>query len=553
MVLGIIMILLAGAIAYYHYVQGFFSATLSATFATIAAAVAVGWHETLVEALLAGRYADQANAMAVCTLFGATYLILRLVTDKFVYGNVRLPVLAEKIGAGVMGVIVGLLATGVVAYAAQSLPMAPSVGMYSRLPITGERSGFAVPPLPGKVQSRDGYVYDELAADTMTADQSGMFVPVDEFVLGAVSMMSEGGLAGDRTVKSVHPDWLLELFGQRLGIQPGAKRSALNVGSKWQVTVGDKVTVIPSIEQRDGELPGIRSIIQERRYTPKGEGRALIVVEAKIARDASDADSLTRFSPGSVRLVGTNGREHRDYFPIGTIDKSGVLVFNKPDDYLFVDYKASPDGAVAFAFDVDFADVSGADSKAVRPGVFFEFKRYGREDLTGLAIVPPPRRRDPRHPRPPPPRWRRPPRRGPKAATSCSPRDRRPTDQPGGGPRARPRPDVCRPPRRRSPGRGRRADRPPRAVETHPNDRRAAAHRRPEFRRCVGRRRHMEGTRHRSPRARVRGAHRYGADPRRPSGRLRRSASPESLYRKAPRRLADIRESGLKLKPVALN
>jgi hypothetical protein len=231
MVFSIIMIFLVGAIAYFHYVQGFFSATLSAVFATIAAVVAVGWHESVVESLLAGRYADQANAMAVCVMFGVVYLVLRLVTDKFVYGNVRLPVLADKIGAGVMGVIVGLLATGVISYAAQSLPMPPTVAGYGRMDIAGERSGFAVPPLPGKQQSRDGYVYDEIAADALTGQQSGMFLPVDEFVLGAVSMMSEGSLARAQPVKRVHPDWLLELFGQRLGIQPGGKRTALNVAS----------------------------------------------------------------------------------------------------------------------------------------------------------------------------------------------------------------------------------------------------------------------------------------------------------------------------------
>ena len=49
-------LLLVFVVVYFHYLQGFFSATLSAIFVVVAAAVAIGWHESVIMALLKGRY-----------------------------------------------------------------------------------------------------------------------------------------------------------------------------------------------------------------------------------------------------------------------------------------------------------------------------------------------------------------------------------------------------------------------------------------------------------------------------------------------------------------
>ena len=103
MVFGIIIIALIGVIAFFHYTQGFWSATLSAVCAVFAAALAVGYHENVVNTLLKGKMADQANAIAIVAVFALTYLILRIIFDKAIPGNLRLPVIVDKIGAGIMG------------------------------------------------------------------------------------------------------------------------------------------------------------------------------------------------------------------------------------------------------------------------------------------------------------------------------------------------------------------------------------------------------------------------------------------------------------------
>lgn len=382
MIFSLIIILLIGVVAYFHYLQGLFSATLSTIFVVIAAAVAVGWHETLVEMLLAGRYSDQAGAMVLCATFAAVYIVLRIIADKFIPGAVLVPVAADKIGAGVMGVISGLIAGGLVAFAAQMLPYGPSIAGYSRLPLGGERYA-VIPPAPGRMQSRDAAVYGELTAETLDAPQQGMFVPADDFVIGMVSMMSNGSLSTGQPLSELHPDWLLELFGQRLGVEPGTKHTAVNKASAKNVTVEKELVVLPGVGQRDGEIKDLRVMKFERVLRP-GAGRALIVVPTTWDKDAADSDFLARVSTAGVRLV-ANGK---NYFPLGTIDAAGILVVNRPDDYLFADTKTR-DAKVAFLFDVEASDVlAGATGAAVRNGVFFEAKRLAREDIGGRPVTP---------------------------------------------------------------------------------------------------------------------------------------------------------------------
>lgn len=376
MIFSLLIIVLVFVVAYVHYLQGFFSSALSAVFAAVAAAVALGWHENVITALLGGKYADTSTAMVVCGMFAVVYIVLRTFADKFVGGSVRLPPTLDKVGGAVMGLVAGLFGGGVIAFAAQSMPFGPTIADYSRLPLADERD-VVVPPVPGKLQQRDSKVMGDVIANTMDPEkQSGLFIPADDFMVGAVSLMSNGALSTSTRLSAAHPNWLLELWGQRVGIEPGGRHTAAGKGVRM-LTVDDTVIVVPNMPQRDHELPKMRDLPLEKSRTPANG--ALLVVAAQFAAEAADSDGLTRFSTGGVRLVA----ERKNYHPIGTIDSAGNLVVNKPDDYLFYD-KGIANGRVAFVFDVVPSDVLSGE--AVQSGVFLEAKRFAREDLGGLAV-----------------------------------------------------------------------------------------------------------------------------------------------------------------------
>src|SRR5687767_11781931 len=132
MILTIIILVLVGAIAFFHYTQGLFSATLSAICTILAAVLAFSYHEVVVDMLLGGRFAGSAHAITLVVLFAVIYMVLRVMFDKMVPGNVRLPLLMDKIGGAAMGLVAGVFAGGIILIVAQYLPLMPSVAGVAR-------------------------------------------------------------------------------------------------------------------------------------------------------------------------------------------------------------------------------------------------------------------------------------------------------------------------------------------------------------------------------------------------------------------------------------
>ena len=386
-IFAIIIVVLVGVIAFFHYTQGFWSATLSAIIAVIAAVLAIGYHETVVNTLLKGKIADYANAFALVAVFAATYLILRTIADKAVPGNLRLPVILDKVGAGVMGFIAAIFSVGVVAVAAQALPFGPAVGGYSRYEMTEERE--AAIKVSGRQQYQDIPIppqVDAVTLDDEEATKQRLVLPVDQWVVGLVSHLSDGGsLAGQRKLEDVHPDYLDELFAQRLGIQPGANHVAMNAVQR-QVEVAELFRAPPTIPQADSEIansrPGNKPVVHPR---PK-EGEMYLVARVQFlgGADGGKTPELVRFSPGSIRLVAQSEEEGgaKNHFPIGTIENGNLLLTNRIDDPMFVGEGQAAD--VTFLVRSD--EILEGKTNKVKDGVFIEVKRLAREDLSGKTV-----------------------------------------------------------------------------------------------------------------------------------------------------------------------
>lgn len=392
MIFSIIIILIIGGIAYFHYAQGFFSATMSAFCAVVAAVVAVSYHEVVVSSLLQGAAADYAHGMVLAALFAIVYIILRVLVDKMVPGALRLPVIVDRIGGAAMGLIAAVFTAGVVALCAQMLPFGPSIAGYSRYAVE-DRPEVTIPANShSRGQQRSADIHSQLTEDRLSSEKKAkLLIPVDDLLLSFVQGQSDGGaLAADTPLASVHPDYVDELFAQRLGIQIGAKHVALNMPGKTpQVTLPEKGVVF-RIDQDlskgavDAELPSLH-----QRPVPyvRNPAHTQLVVRIMFGKDAADTDGLVRLSLGSVRLVA----DHENHFPIGTVEGGKTLYLSKIDDPLFVDVKQA-DAGVDFFFDIEDGSklLSGTVKDAaqkVKDGVFVEVKRMARFDLGGQDVV----------------------------------------------------------------------------------------------------------------------------------------------------------------------
>lgn len=391
MIFSVIVILLVAVIAYFHYVQGLLSGVLSATCAAVAAVLAFSYHEPIAQMLLGGKLADQAYAMILVALFAVIYLILRVIFDNLVPGNVRMPAIVDKVGGAITGLIAGIFAVGILAIATQTLPFGPSIGGYARYGLADKNEV----KLPTSGQAQDTYVYDELKSDKISPDDaSHLIIPVDDMVVNFVSKLSAGGsLEGDRTLDSVHPNYLDEAFFNRLGMQVGAKHVAINTDKQQQVKV-DGLFAIESLTQQEAEIPQVRPPRKDLKPLATNPGNQILVVRVTFGDQATDDDHNVRVSPAAVRLV-ANGV---NYLPLGTMENH-VLAANKPDDFLIIE----PNKPVDFVFYVPRADVltggggkaskksggaeaEAAESAKVNKGVFLEAKRMARIDLSGKEV-----------------------------------------------------------------------------------------------------------------------------------------------------------------------
>jgi hypothetical protein len=384
MLFSLLVIVLIGAIVYFHYSQGLFAATISAVCAGVAALMAFSYHETAVAAFTGGMLAAYGNAVMLCGLFALIYLILRIVIDNFFAGNVRYPLWLDRVGAPVMGLVAAFFATAIVTIAAQELPFGPTVAGYSPYPV--ETKDYNVPREfsavyrvnPGDpAYNRNQVQLTRLDVPDAAAQRQELLVPVDKWFIGLVSVLSDGGSLAGHRLGDIYPDFKTAIYGHRLGMQRSARQTALNVAGKRQVSVsavfrlnteGPGAQFPEGVMQVAGDIDGR----QAEWWLKPGAGKTLLVLRVKFASGAADAGGFVRFGTANARLVIAG----QQYFPIGTLESATVVVAAKPDDYFLA---AS---GVDLVYEVDTASAI-KESELASPA-FLEFKRFARVDLNDV-------------------------------------------------------------------------------------------------------------------------------------------------------------------------
>ena len=394
MIFSIIILLLVGVVAYFYYVQGFFTATISAIAAALAATMALGYFEKVTAAMFSSKYLDFGNAFSLTLIFAVTFVIIRVLFDKVVPGNIRLQATVDQVGGALMGLVVGIFAVGIFAIAAESMPFGVSILGAARFKTGPDRPV----TVPGHGQATDEIVSDELISEdplNKSPDRQTLLLPVDDWVVNFVSALSDGGsLAGDSTFASVHPALLDEYFGQRIGIQPAANHVAVNIPNHEAVSV-PLAYVLSTVNEGDAEIKQLRNgaLRMLKPSLASDDHNVILVIRVMFSSGATDTDRSVRFSPSSIRLV----VDSTNYFPIGSLDSTGLLRVNKADDPLVVAVTDQQNGAdMVFYVPKDKVLQGSADPKTgestikFASGAFLEVKREVRIDLGALKFVSPP-------------------------------------------------------------------------------------------------------------------------------------------------------------------
>ena len=286
MVLIVVALLLILGIAFFQVTQGLFSSLIMAILTILCAAVAFTYYEPLAQ-LLYTRQPAHADAVSLIALLVIPLLILRIVFDRFLGGNVVFSMWANRIGGGLLGLLTGMVLVGVLAVAVQLLPFDASMMTYR--------------PFDGSLHRRSGLA---------------PFYP-DEFTLGLMKRLSAGSLKSKRQFGKTHDDLLLDGFAARNTAEKFGRRDAWpddlkSVAAfeapeaKWRDDVPEDPLVGPGVPTKDYVV----------RFTlDKG-------VRDEVSEDDESQAEYFRLPATQFRLAAMSGRS---YYPVAylTFGKGG--------------------------------------------------------------------------------------------------------------------------------------------------------------------------------------------------------------------------------------
>jgi uncharacterized membrane protein required for colicin V production len=384
MILSVIVLILIALVAYYHYSQGLFTAAISVGCALIATLVAFGYYENMLNVIGAGKMSDMAAGAMLMLLFGVTYLVLRIVADAVVPGNVSFPLYVERAGAGILGVVAGILSVGTFAVATQLMPFGPAVGMATKYDVA-DREGIVISnTVFGTInaRSKDSGVQNELVNNNFDpANESNLWVPADNLVLSIVKLASAGSFGDAQAFGDVHPDLPLEAFANRIGPDPSTNRVAINTTKLKAVDISGVYTTGP-VDAADAELTDSRP--GKKPITLPGKPDNVLVLRVDLQDNISDKDGFVRVTPAGVRLV----VDGVTYHPAGTMAKAGLISLNRLDDQIPIVMHGKGHGA-DFAFVLPKSVMSRiiAAGKTKADAGFFELKLFGRVDLGNRPVA----------------------------------------------------------------------------------------------------------------------------------------------------------------------
>ena len=275
MVLIVVAALLILAIAFYQVAQGLFSALVMAILTVLSAAAAFAFYEPLAE-LLYSRQPTCADAISLIATFVLPLLVLRIVLDRFVGGNVVLGVWPDRVFGGALGLITGTIMVGVLTIAVQMLPFGTSVMTYKP--------------------------FD----DSLQRQQSLAPFYCDQATVGLMKVLSAGSLSGSRRFAAVHDDLLLETFCARNTAGKFGRVDALP----------DALGKIEVFNAPDSQLAPWRNDVPANPLMAKNQPYKDVIVRCRIdksARDesgAGDGEQRWRLPATHFRLVTENGQSH---------------------------------------------------------------------------------------------------------------------------------------------------------------------------------------------------------------------------------------------------
>lgn len=312
MVLNLVSIALVLLIAYMWSIRGFFSAFLHMVAVIVAGAFAFGLWEPASLWLLSVApdkgilmsIGGNAWAIGLVVPFIVSLVVIRVVMDKLILGNVAQTTMANYIGGGACGLVTGILTVGILVIALGGLRY------------TDSTMGMGYRPVY--------YTDDRAAGGGSLVYEDSLWLPADKITGKFYSHLSRGAFFAPEPLSKWHPEPHIEGPASRLTYADGnAKNTARpsEVILKGLYTVGTKPdTAATELLRYEGGEQKYTDLHGERVSTGQVYG-----VKFELAASAKETTSQHMISPGQLRLlvqpINDPSAPSRNIFPIALISQ----------------------------------------------------------------------------------------------------------------------------------------------------------------------------------------------------------------------------------------
>jgi len=248
--LNIVLLSIAGLIAYWWANQGLFSALLHLFSVILAGALAFAFWEPLAFVLMKAGLVDYAWGISLLGLFTIALFVIRLICDRAAPGNIHVPHWASLTFGSVAGFAAAVL----------------TIGMF----VTG--AGFI--HSHREIMGFRGWQRD--SGNAQVRQLNRLWIPYHEITDNFYGMLSVGSFSSSRPLRSYYPKLHRQATLLRDSYNEGRGSVAMRPGA---VRVGEQLVV------EDG-------------------GRRLIVIKVDFTKDAQDFGRILTLTSSQIRLIG---------------------------------------------------------------------------------------------------------------------------------------------------------------------------------------------------------------------------------------------------------
>ena len=379
MVLNVFALLFVLGITFMNSMFGLYSGLINLFSCVLSAAVAFGFFEPLNNLFVQSFHLHPAytEPFALVLPFAVTLLVLRLLADNLIRGNVRVPMYVDWAGGAVCGFFIAQICVGVMTLSFLLLPWGGRVAMYQ--PIERD-SDNATDPDTGRVHF----------------NEKQLWLQSDRFTVALIDLLGKGSLSNwvdekRNDLATVYPDfpqWVrwtgntvqLESLTAPIVDEKGdGFKNGIKVESWWpQKGAPTSLAYRKVAPSKGNDKPEQVEKLYDKDFKYKlGLGKQLIGARLTLRRDSADRDGsqqVHRFRPTMLRVVGRLRDEPRDYV---------AQIIGGADSYLGENLRvADPDANFTIpAPDIVRVDVYFEVDEGFVPR-FIEYRRHARAALT---------------------------------------------------------------------------------------------------------------------------------------------------------------------------